>query len=52
MDEELKEVRFSKYCKLCEYSGRSDADDPCNECLEVGMNVGTEVPVYWEERRH
>lgn len=47
-DSELKEVRFTTYCKTCKYQKRHEAQDPCNECLEIGMREGTEKPEYWE----
>lgn len=47
-DSELKEVRFKQYCSTCKYRDRNEAQDPCNECLEVGMREGTWVPEKWE----
>ncbi len=47
---ETKEVRFDIYCKTCKYAKLPEYYDPCNECLESGMNEETEKPVYWEEK--
>lgn len=49
-DGNYKEVNFEKYCKTCEYAKLCAYADPCNECLESGMNEGTERPVLWEEK--
>lgn len=49
-DSELKEVRFDIYCKKCKHERKKDYEDPCNDCLEVGMREGTEKPEKWEER--
>ena len=48
-DSELKEVRFDVYCRSCKYHKYREEQDPCNECLEVGMREGTEKPENWEE---
>lgn len=45
---ELKEVQFDIYCKRCKYRDYKEAQDPCNDCLEVAMREGTHVPEYWE----
>lgn len=50
MDVEYKEVNFEKYCKTCKYKDLDAAKDPCNECLENGMNVQTEKPTEWVEK--
>lgn len=44
-----KIVDFEQYCPLCKYSDRPEKCDPCNECLEVGGNEGTDKPVRFEE---
>ena len=43
-----KEVRFDIYCRSCKFWNASASNDPCNECLEIGMREGTEKPEYWE----
>lgn len=42
-------VRFDIYCLTCKYYHLHEFEDPCNECLESGMNEGTDLPVLWEE---
>ncbi len=49
-DNNYKEVDFEKYCKICKHEKLDEYKDPCNECLESGMNEGTEKPVLWEEK--
>lgn len=50
MDEDYKEVRFDKYCASCKYKNLDEKCDPCNECLESGMNIGSSKPVNWEAK--
>ena len=50
-DSDLKEVRFDIYCKTCEHEKLDGFKEPCNECLEFGMNEGTDRPVLWEEKK-
>lgn len=46
----LREVDFDKYCKACKYKETPEAMDPCNECLDYGMNYETEKPVSFKEK--
>ena len=43
MDEFL-EVDFKTYCAKCKYRDKKEFEDPCNECMEVGMREQTRVP--------
>lgn len=45
---DLKEVRFDTYCQTCKYKDLDEKFDPCNECLETGMNLNSEKPVKWK----
>lgn len=51
MDTSMQMVDF-RFCKTCVNRGLSDADDPCNPCLEVGAREGTCKPVNYIEREH
>lgn len=51
MNNNLKEVDFEKYCKNCKYGELEEFKDPCNECLESGMNEETSRPVCWKEKK-
>lgn len=46
-----KEVRFDYFCNICKYNDVKEVRNPCNECLEVGMRDGTNVPIKYEERK-
>ena len=46
---EYKEVNFLEYCKKCKYEKLKGHEDPCNECLEEGMNRHTQQPIKWEQ---
>lgn len=48
-DSELKEVRFDTWCQKCRHRNKNEAQDPCNECLEIGMREGSAKPENWEE---
>lgn len=48
MDEFL-EVDFKTYCETCKYRAKEEFEDPCNECLEVGMRENTRVPEKYVE---
>lgn len=50
MNQDYKEVRFDIYCKKCTYEKNKGHEGPCNECLEYGMNVGSERPVNYKEK--
>lgn len=50
MDEDYKFVNFEKYCARCVYRRKHDYESPCNECLEVGARIGTEVPEEFKEK--
>lgn len=49
MDNEYIEVDFEKYCKTCRYKDINEWEDPCNECLEHGMNIQSSKPTEWIE---
>lgn len=44
-----KEVRFDIYCKNCRHYEKSEAQDPCYDCLDNGWNEDSHKPVYFEE---
>lgn len=50
MEDDYKEVYFNEYCKTCKYEKLEEKFDPCNECLEHGMNIQTSKPVNWVEK--
>lgn len=50
MEIKEKEVNFYIYCKKCKYEKLNEAEDPCNECLERGMNYQTEKPLKFEPK--
>lgn len=48
MEDNMKEVRYDKYCNRCKYDS-TEKGEPCNECLEVFAREGTEKPLNFEE---
>ena len=50
VDNDFKEVRFDLYCETCKHKDKPEHYDPCNECLENGMNHGSEKPTCYEEK--
>jgi len=49
-DNDLKEVRFDKYCESCKHWSDGKEIIYCDECLEESMRYGTEVPLKWEKK--
>lgn len=49
-DASFKEVRFDIYCQKCAYRDRKEAQDPCNDCLEVGMREESSKPEFFKEK--
>ncbi len=44
-----KEVYFNEYCSKCKYKDTSEADDPCDECLNNPSNVDSHKPVNFKK---
>lgn len=51
MNASMQMVNF-RYCKTCVNRGLSDADDPCNSCLEVGAREETCKPINYVEQEN
>lgn len=45
-----QEVYFHEYCKTCKHENVSEADEPCEECLENATNTESHKPVRWEAK--
>lgn len=43
-----KEVRFDYYCPRCVFYKTSDAEDPCDRCLEYPSNQNSHKPVEYK----
>lgn len=52
MEENMKEVRFDRYCKLCQHKDLPEQMEPCNECLETGAREGSVKPINYESAEH
>jgi len=50
MSNHYKEVYYNQYCKTCKHEKESDADDPCDECLDTPVNVDSHKPINFEEK--
>lgn len=48
MEANYKEVSFALYCKKCINNELEGYKSPCNECLDVPMREGTNVPEKYE----
>ena len=46
----IKEVRFDEYCKICKHFEKSEAEDPCYDCLNQGWNTDSHKPIMFEEK--
>lgn len=45
-----KFVEFDKYCETCEHKDVEEKCDPCHECLENPVNVGSEKPINYKKK--
>lgn len=43
-----KIVEFDKYCSKCKHKDKSEQEDPCFECLENPVNLGSRKPIKFE----
>lgn len=50
MDVQEKEVYFNIYCETCKHQFSPEVEEPCNECLENGVNIDSHKPVKWEAK--
>lgn len=46
----LKEVRFDEYCRKCINWDKSEADDPCFDCLDQTYNEDSHKPIYYKPK--
>lgn len=46
---EMKEVRFDIWCSKCVHKDKSEAEDPCYDCLSDPVNTYSRKPVYFED---
>lgn len=50
MKNNLKEVRFDKYCKTCKYEYYPEDRHPCYICLNRPVNVYSHKPIKWKDK--
>ena len=48
MDYHEQFVEFDKYCATCQYEKNSEAEEPCDECLEHPVNWETNKPYCYK----
>ena len=48
---EMKEVKFYKYCPKCKYDDKTANEEPCDACLLEPVNLHSEKPVCYEEAK-
>ena len=48
--EGIKIVEFDKYCKTCKHKKLSEAESPCDECLEEPARQYSHKPAKYEEK--
>lgn len=46
-----KFVEFDEYCNKCVNKDKAESEDPCFECLENPVNIGSHKPVKFEEKK-
>lgn len=42
-------VDFNKYCSKCKHRDLDEKHEPCNTCLEHGVNFDSEKPFNYKE---
>jgi hypothetical protein len=47
----MKEVRFDIWCAKCVHKDKSEAEDPCYDCLADPANAYSRKPVHFEDGR-
>ena len=50
IDEDYRIVDFNKYCMKCKHCSTAEFDEPCNTCLEHGVNEHTDKPINFEQK--
>ena len=45
-----KFVEFDKYCPKCVNKDKPETEDPCNDCLNNPVNLGSHKPVNFKEK--
>ena len=51
MEETFMIVNFNKYCPKCKYYNLQEKHEPCNTCLEHGVNSNSEKPFNFTESK-
>jgi hypothetical protein len=46
----IKEAYYHEYCNKCKYCETSDAEDPCNDCLNQPFNYDTHRPINYKPK--
>lgn len=49
MEDRYLEVDFDKYCRTCKYYDLNEIFDPCNNCLQNGVNLHSHKPTEYQE---
>lgn len=47
-----KEVYFNEYCPKCEHYSKSEAEDPCYDCLAQGWNEDSHKPIMFKDKEN
>lgn len=50
MIEKGKIVEFHKWCEKCKHYEKTEAEDPCFDCLSDPWRVGSHKPTKYEEK--
>ena len=50
MENLYKEVHYDEYCKTCKHKEEEGYETPCEECLDIPINLYSHKPINWEEK--
>ena len=51
MDEQERIVDYSKWCEKCVHEKKAEVDIPCFDCLDTPINLNTDKPIHFEEKK-
>ena len=51
MEYHEKIVAFDIWCPKCKHRNKDENQEPCDDCLAEPINIDSQKPVHWEERK-
>lgn len=51
MEIEERIVLYDTHCVTCQYNDIPETEEPCNRCMDEPVNLYTDRPVEWKEKK-